>query len=375
LGWAAVGRRYSRPALMVFGLSAAVLSAQTRNSARAPNGKELFQAACVACHGPDGRGAPQAIVGFETPLPDFTDCSFASREPETDWIAVVHNGGPARGFSEIMPAFGEALSRDEIQSVVSYVRGICRDRAWPRGDLNLPRPMVIEKAFPEDEVVLTTSIATAGPGAVSNLFVYEKRFGARSQIELKTPLSALHLVNGGWRGGVGDSEVGYKRALFHSLRTGSILSVGGEVVLPTGNRSFGTGTGTTVFEPYVAAAQILPRDGFMHFQGGIEVPRNSARAAKETFWRAAAGRSFNQDGGLGRSWSPMLEVLAARQWQSGSKSEWDLIPQMQVTLNKRQHILASVGFRVPVSNTTGRAKQLMFYLLWDWYDGGLRDGW
>ena len=37
-------------------------------------GKQLYDAACAACHGPDGRGQPIAVRGFETDPPDFTDC-------------------------------------------------------------------------------------------------------------------------------------------------------------------------------------------------------------------------------------------------------------------------------------------------------------
>ena len=52
-----------------------------------------------ACHGADGRGSPPERVGFDVPLPDFTDCSFATREPDGDWFAVAHQGGPVRGFA------------------------------------------------------------------------------------------------------------------------------------------------------------------------------------------------------------------------------------------------------------------------------------
>jgi mono/diheme cytochrome c family protein len=352
------------------------LFAQTQRNGQAPrSGQQLYQAACAACHGSDGRGAAQAATGLETPLPDFTDCRFASREPAAEWMAVVHEGGTVRGFSELMPAFGEALSDDEIQKVVSYLRSFCRDRAWPRGELNLPRPLITEKAFPEDEAVLTTSIATEGPGAVTNEFLYERRFGARNQIELSLPFNAVSVGNGGWRGGVGDIALGYKRALFHRLESGSIFSVGGEVILPTGNKNYGLGKGFTVFEPFVAFAQILPSDGFFHFQGGIEVPTASNRGAKETFWRAAVGRTFAQKKGFGRAWSPMMEVLGGRELETGARAEWDLVPQMQVTLSTRQHIMLSVGIRVPMNNAGPRPTQLMFYLLWDWFDGGLRDGW
>ncbi len=54
-------------------------------------------------------------VGFDTPLPDFTDCSFNSREPAADWMAVSHDGGPVRAFDARMPAFGEALTAAQIE--------------------------------------------------------------------------------------------------------------------------------------------------------------------------------------------------------------------------------------------------------------------
>jgi hypothetical protein len=51
------------------------------------------------------------------------------------------------------------------------------------------------------------------------------------------------------------------------------------------------------------------------------------------------------------------------------------MPQFQVTLNRRQHIRVNAGLQVPVSNTAGRSKQVVFYLLWDWFDGGFLEGW
>ena len=353
-----------------------VLFAQAQSGGQpARNGQELYRAACAACHAADGKGAPQSMVGFDVPLPDFTDCRFAAREPDPDWVIVAHEGGPVRGFSEIMPAFGEALEVAEIQRIVSYLRGFCREPGWPRGELNLPRPLNTEKAFPEDEAVLTTTIDTEGSGAVTNDLLYERRFGERNQIELILPLSALRAENGGWRGGVGDITVGYKRALFHSVESGSIFSAGGEAILPTGNKDYGLGKGFTTLEAYGAFGQILPSNGFFHFQGGIEAPAGGSGAAKETFWRAAAGRTFAQGNGFGRSWSPMLEVLGAHEHERGGLTQGDLVPQIQVSLNTRQHILLNVGVRIPANNASFRSTQVMFYLMWDWFDGGIRDGW
>lgn len=41
--------------------------------------RELYQAACAACHCSDGRAVASDIVGFDTPIADFTDCSFANQ--------------------------------------------------------------------------------------------------------------------------------------------------------------------------------------------------------------------------------------------------------------------------------------------------------
>ena len=66
--------------------------------AHAQSGAELYQASCATCHGADGRGRSSAELGFDTPLPDFSDCDFANREPDADWGAIIHEGGPVRGF-------------------------------------------------------------------------------------------------------------------------------------------------------------------------------------------------------------------------------------------------------------------------------------
>jgi hypothetical protein len=53
----------------------------------------------------------------------------------------------------------------------------------------------------------------------------------------------------------------------------------------------------------------------------------------------------------------------------------DLVPQLQVSLSKLQHILLSVGVSVPVTEREGRHPQFLTYFLWDWFDGGLFQYW
>jgi hypothetical protein len=51
------------------------------------------------------------------------------------------------------------------------------------------------------------------------------------------------------------------------------------------------------------------------------------------------------------------------------------VPQIQVTLSKRKHIMFNIGVRLPLNETSDRNSAIMGYLLWDWFDGGLFEGW
>jgi mono/diheme cytochrome c family protein len=339
-------------------------------AAQGRSGRQAYEAACATCHGVDGRGVAAAESDYPLAVPDFTDCNFAAREPDSDWLAISHDGGPARGFSRLMPAFGEAVAREELERALAYIRGFCASDAWPRGELNLPRALVTTKAYPEDEAVVTVSAAR---GAVTNKFVYERRFGPRNQVEMIVPLAFSERRPGDWTGGVGDLAFAFKRALAHSLRRGSILSGAIELVMPTGSTERGVGGGTTVVEPFFAFGQILPADTFMQFQVGGEIPLGSGHA-DEAFWRTVIGKQFTR-GDFGRTWSPMVEILGARALASGQKAHWDFVPQVQVTLSTRQHIMANAGVRIPVNERQGRSTQTIVYLLWDWFDGGFLTGW
>ncbi len=93
--------------------------------------------------------------------------------------------------------------------------------AWPIGDLNLPRAFFTEKAFPENETVLTTSVSTKGDKAIQS-----------------------------WLKGVGDVAFALRRTFLASASSGTVAAAGAEMILPTGNAGQGLGNGDTVFEPF-----------------------------------------------------------------------------------------------------------------------------
>ncbi len=352
--------------------------AQEEETAGPKSGRELYLAACAACHGPDGRGMPQNMVGFDLPLPDFTDSSFISREPQEDWVAVAQRGGPVRRFSELMPAFQGVLTVEETRRIVSYLQNFHQDRSWPAGELNLPRPLVTEKAFPEDEVVVSASGNMEGDGSVSGKFIYERRIGSRNQVEVVIPYGWSERGPqdpvSGWHSGVGDIALAFKRALYHSGEKGTIFSAAAEFKLPTGDERRGFGKGTAVVEPFVLFGQILPSDFFIHTQAGMEIPINPDKSGTEAFVRAVIGRSFSA-ANWGRTFSPMVELLAARELEKGAVTHLDIFPQMQVTLSRRQHIMMNFGVRFPLNEASTRSTQFAVYLLWDWFDGGFFEGW
>lgn len=340
-------------------------------------GERVYQTVCATCHGAGGTGEPGKRL-YSIEMPDFTDCSFVTREPDADFYAVAHEGGPVRAFSQIMPALGRSLSETEIRAALAHLRGFCGDERWPRGELNLPRPLYTEKAYPEDEAVITVDVNSNREDDVRLELLFEKRIGPGSQVELDVPFRAREQPpRGATNAGIGDVSLGLKHVLAHSLERGNIVSLGAEVVLPTGDEDRDLGTGTTVFEPYLAAGQILPGEGFLQAQVLGEIPADRDKADPELQGRLALGWSFAQDRGFGRVWTPMIEFLGTETFPKRGPDvfEADLVPQLQVTLSRRQHVMLNAGVRIPLNDSSTRPTRIAVYLLWDWFDGGLFEGW
>ena len=341
------------------------------------NGKAVWNGGCIACHGAEGKGAPQSYTVFQRPdtWPDFTRCDQTTSEPDSAYKAVILHGGKGLGFSQIMPAFGDLLTPAQIDDVIAYLRTFCHnDHHYPLGVLNLPRALVTEKAFPEDELVISTAAAASGPGSWTTDVIHEQTFAGRNQLEVDVPVNYAK-VNGQWTSGVGDITVGMKRELFSSNRTGSVLSAQGGILLPTGDSGRGFGAGTTQFEPFMAFDQLLTDRTFVQLQLGSDLPVNTSVAPRSLFFRSAFGGSFAADHGLGRLYTPMIEFLLNKDFMSGAGTDWDMMPEMQVTVNRRQHIRVGAGYRKPVTNVSGRAPQVEFYVLWDWAEGHFWSGW
>jgi hypothetical protein len=340
----------------------------------------IFKNNCATCHALDGTGNNPEVVGFTMPfpngdsLPDFTDCTTNTVEPFTDWNSVIHRGGPIRGLDRHMPAFGDALTDEQIEGLVHYLWSFCTDTRWPRGDLNFPRAFFTEKAFPESETVWTTGITPKGAKSVSNDLVYEHRIKQRSQYEITIPIEFQQTTpSGSWVKGLGDVEFALRRTWWASLDHAAIFAAGGAVTVPTGKDEIGVGEGATVWEPFAMFAKGIGANGFVQLHGGYMASSNRTNVENSTYLRQAWGYTYAQDHGFGRAWTPMTEILWSK--EKGGSSVVDVVPQMQVSLTKLQHILLSVGVSIPATQRDGRHAQFLTYFLWDWFDGGLFQYW
>lgn len=370
--------RYAIVIAVILTAGSVALIAQTLKYHRTPdidNGRTIYRNGCVSCHGENGKGAPPTSTVFKRPdtFPDFTQCSGTTPEANYTWKAVITHGGPSLGFSTIMPSFSGVFSSDQIDDVIAYLRTFCTNPRWPRGELNLPRAIVTEKAFPEDELVLTTDVNASGAPGFTAHAIHEEVVSSRDQIELDMPWTVQD-TNHAYDNHIGDITLGLKHVMFANLRTGSILSLQGGVLPPTGSTKLG-GAGTTVFEPFASFDQLFRSNTWVQFQMGADLPHNTKIAPQSMFYYTAIGQTFGQDHMLGRQWSPMMEFLANRDLVDGAKTDWDIMPEMQVTVSRRQHIRVDVGYRKPVSDTAGRTPSLNFYVLWDWADGRFWEGW
>lgn len=340
------------PLVVLLGAHAALAGAQPtadrapRSTLTLETGKQIYELGCVSCHGKDGKGQPKTLAGFEPPgsFPDFSDCATSTPESDVQWRAVITHGGPARGFSPIMPAFENLLSADQIDKVIDHVRGLCTEPAWPRGDLNFPRALMTEKAFPENEVVFSSWRITQSRGVVTDgqdgqaVAIYERRIGPSGMVEASVPYQFTHDI-GEFKLATSQLAIGYKQMLFHSLEKGSIVSVGLEVLGPRASREFFRCGVTTAFEPFVAYGQRLPADGFLQLNVGAELPVHVDQRYRGYYVRGALGKTFAKGDRLGRRWSPMIEFVAERYPAGGAPTAWDVIPELQIPISRRLHVL------------------------------------
>ena len=327
--------------MAVVGLALWVTAQLTSDS-----GAILYRAWCKSCHGVDARGVPAASTRLEVPPADLRDCKGSTAEPEERWIGIVTKGGAAFGLSLDMPAFDEAGTPAQIQAVVRYVRSLCGELGWPPGELNFPRAFLVEKAYPEDEWVVTDQ----GRGQE---LIYERRFGKRLQLEgvARTVFDSADRPFDG-------VTVAAKYNLWHDLRRRALASVGSEVTPPLGRAD------RWEVEPFLAFGANPGRTVLL--QGEIVGTWEESEGFTAISYRLGVGKQ------IGRV-VPMVE--AGWTVPTAGERTLSLYPQMWVQLSRLGHVAASLGAELPVVGPEPRHPRVIAFVLWDFEDAPLLRGW
>ncbi len=336
---------------------------------------EMWDAWCARCHSQDGSGKVAEPTITVEPM-DFTDCKVTSPEPNADWELAIASGGPAVGLSSEMPAFGDTLTPEQVRGFVTHMRGFCKDAGWPSGNVNFPRPIFTEKAFPENEVVILPMVThrrprvfilgTGGPRIPADapltdfdlVAVYERRFGKRGMWEVAMPIASHDTLGFARRQGIGDIELAAKYVLYAG-QTGTprIVSAGFEAALPTGSEVRGLGRGTTVLEPYLAFGTMVG-NLYLQAQAKAELPVDTAKADRAFVYNLYAGRDTS---GAPNTWTLGVEL-------NGEDEELALTPQVRKGLTKTGALGAAVGVRIPITERRQQGTRFVSYLLWEYLE-------
>ena len=79
-------------------------------------------------------------------------------EADLDWLSIVHQGGRARSFSRMMPAFGDELTDAEIISGLSVLHDL---RGWSQAEI--ARRLEEQRHRYSGDGALTASARDNGP--------------------------------------------------------------------------------------------------------------------------------------------------------------------------------------------------------------------
>ncbi|MDO8679315.1 MAG: hypothetical protein Q7R30_12230 [Acidobacteriota bacterium] len=322
---------------------------------------EMWGAWCARCHADDGSGKVNEPTVTVVPM-DFTDCRVTTPEPDADWERAIAKGGPAVGLSSEMPGFEDSLSPEQITGFVTHMRGFCKESGWPMGNLNFPRPIITEKAFPENEFLILPAIShKTEPGApalteISLVGLYERRIGKRAMYEIAVPLATTDF-GGSRRGGLGDIAAAFNYTTYASETSARIVSVGLEAVIPSGSQDKGTGHGTVIFEPFVTAGAML-RDWYVQAQAKVELPVDLVKAGRAYIYNLYLGRDTSA---APNTWTFGVEL-------NGENRELAVTPQVRKGLTRTGALAGSLGVMIPLNEREAQGVRWVGYLLWEYLE-------
>jgi len=258
------------------------------------------------------------------------------------------------------------LTDDEIRAVVQFVRGFCGDPRYPSGDLNFPRPVFVEKAFPEDEAVLSYQYESASRALTSSWeAALEKRVGPRGDFEASLPVTLVDSDNGADTAGVGDIGLSYKHTLLADPEWRAIVSPRLAITFPTGKTAEGIGAGTTIFNPQLLSGGALG-PFVLQTEISAELPVDSARADRQMLYAFALQYRVGPDK---KSAVVGMEFQQTQSLDSSAHADTVIGPEFYLPLSRRGHVALGVAAQLPIAGVRPYDWLFGSFLLWDFADG------
>jgi len=99
-------------------------------------GRRLNDQYCDRCH--NSESTAERVSNYDNlevkPHP-FSEGDTLNKLSDADLIAIITNGGPALQKSALMPAWGNTLSKSDIQAVMAYIRAVSDPASRDSGPL------------------------------------------------------------------------------------------------------------------------------------------------------------------------------------------------------------------------------------------------
>ena len=92
-------------------------------------GRQLNDRYCERCHNPES--TVERVSNFdnlEIKPHAFTEGDTLNKISDADLTAIISHGGPALNKSALMPAWGNTISKSDIQALISYIRAVSDPR-------------------------------------------------------------------------------------------------------------------------------------------------------------------------------------------------------------------------------------------------------
>jgi cytochrome c oxidase cbb3-type subunit III len=93
--------------------------------AQGEQGEQLYQMVCAQCHGVTGNGKGVNAAHMSVQPRSHVEREEMSQRSDQELFKVIEQGGKSINKSVLMPAWGDNLSKEQIDALVKHLRALC----------------------------------------------------------------------------------------------------------------------------------------------------------------------------------------------------------------------------------------------------------